>query len=82
VIERVPDREAPNEKDSTMEAIEIVKQAGVQMDASNGQGHCWRDVTDDHYESIVEEIATWVLEDRPESGDQMRASDGQYYRVA
>lgn len=53
----------------------------IQIDRSNGQGHCWRDATaDETPENIVHEIAAEILDGNRNECDDYVASNGQHYR--
>jgi len=51
----------------------------IQVDHSDGQGHCWRRVEEELDGDLREEIATEILggNHAPES---YRAANGRYYR--
>ena len=53
----------------------------IQIDRSNGHGHCWLAVDrEDLPASIVEEIESAVIDGGRESCDDYVASNGQHYR--
>lgn len=67
-------------KETTMTAIEI-NGTEIQIDRSNGQGHCWRAADEiDCPPSIQEEIAAEIIDGGQESCDGYRATNGQIYR--
>lgn len=51
----------------------------VQIDLSNGQGHCWR-AADDLPAAIREEIAAEITDGCGDECDDYAASNGQHYR--
>ena len=58
-----------------------VESHGVQQDRS-GVGHAWATILiEDIPLNIAEEIATWIIEEDPEPGDEMVGSNGQHYRL-
>jgi len=64
-----------------MNATEIITNHKVQHDPS-GVGHAWRAVVaDDVPANIAEEIACWIIEEEPESGDEFTAMNGLHYRL-
>lgn len=63
------------------ETEQLIADHDIQHDNS-GQGHNWQPVGDDLPADIAEEIATWIIEDQPESGDEYWASNGQSYQRA
>jgi hypothetical protein len=65
-----------------MDATQIITGHNVQEDPS-GVGHAWQSIDlRDFPASIAEEIACWIIEDEPEPGAEMTASNGQHYRTA
>jgi hypothetical protein len=64
-----------------MDANVIINGHRVQHDPS-GVGHAWRTIpANDLPASIAEEIACWIIEDEPEDGAEIIASNGLHYRV-
>ena len=53
----------------------------IQHDKSNGQGHCWRNCTEDTLPaSIREEIAAEIIDGGKEECEDYTASNGEHYR--
>jgi len=64
-----------------MDAKETMTGHSVQHDPS-GVGHAWQPLNaESEYDGIMEEIAAWIIEDGPEPGAEMTASNGQHYRL-
>lgn len=59
-----------------------IRHETIQVDASGGPGHHWLKIGLSELPSaIVEEISAWYIEDKPKAGDEMKASNGQTYRL-
>lgn len=53
----------------------------VEVDLS-GVGHCWRPLDPESAGDHITELDGWLVEDKPQTGDEMQASNGLRYRVA
>jgi len=59
----------------------IIAGRAVQMDASGGQGHYWRDANEDNIPANVRlEIEGEIIDGQRDSADDFVASNGQHYR--